>query len=253
MSVILDVLRKLEREKSSRRSTAANIALDILKPDPPRSEKRNPLLFTAIGATALATAAITYALVGFGLLTTPPSPEPANPPATSRTIAAAPPDTGVPSESPLPPAKPLPAASQKTTPAPLPPVSNRETRVDKSRVSTDAPTATEEKTAAISRDEKEADKNATPEKANIPPQKSEGLIKDTPAPPQQAADKSAPTPPSLKISAIIWYADPSRRFAMINDTITYEGSVIEEAKVEEIYPSRVRFSHNGRPFEISVK
>ena len=40
---------------------------------------------------------------------------------------------------------------------------------------------------------------------------------------------------------------------MINDKISYEGSVIEAAKIEEIYPDRVRFSHNGRPFEISVK
>lgn len=252
MSVILDVLRKLDRDKSSRRSAAANIALDILKPDPPRSEKRTPLYFALIGPTALATAAITYALTGYGLLTKSPSPQPKNPPAASQAITPAPQDSGSPSKSSLPPAKRPPGLSRKMAPAPLPPAPSSDTRGDISRVPPEIPTPADDKTAAISHGDKEAKKSALPEKADTPPN-SEELIKNTPAPPQRPPDKSAMAPPSMKISAIIWYADPSKRFAMINDKITYEGSVIEAAKVEEIYPDRVRFSHNGRPFEISVK
>lgn len=128
MSVILDVLRKLDREKSSRRRSAtANIALEILKPDLPRSEKRIPLYFAAVGLTAIATAAITYALVGFGFLSKSPSPELINPPTTSQEITQAPLDSGSLSKSSLPPPKSPPVLSQQVTPAPLPLESGRDT------------------------------------------------------------------------------------------------------------------------------
>jgi len=64
---------------------------------------------------------------------------------------------------------------------------------------------------------------------------------------------SATTLPSLKLSAIVWYEEPSKRFVMVNGVIANEGSVVEGVKVEKIYPDRVRFSHNGRPFEIPIK
>jgi hypothetical protein len=40
---------------------------------------------------------------------------------------------------------------------------------------------------------------------------------------------------------------------MINGLIATEGSIIEGMKVEEIYPNRVRFLHNGQHLEISIK
>ena len=63
---------------------------------------------------------------------------------------------------------------------------------------------------------------------------------------------SAMTPPSLKITVISWYEDPSKRFAFINGMMAHEGDIIEEAKVVEIYPNSVRFLHNGQYFEISM-
>ena len=63
MSVILDALKKLEREKSSRRSGAANIAFEILKPDLPRPGKRIPLYVAIAFLTSIATAAITYSVM----------------------------------------------------------------------------------------------------------------------------------------------------------------------------------------------
>jgi general secretion pathway protein B len=253
MSVILDVLRKLDREKSSRRSAAGNIALEILKPDPPRFEKRRPLYFAAIGLTALATAAVTYAVVGLGFLTKSPSPGPMNPPTTSQEIAQAPLNSGSLSHSSPPPAKSPPASSQKVIPAPVPPESTRETRDEISRVPPETRTPAENKTPATSPGEKETSKNVLSEKANAAPKDTGKFIENTPPPPQQAPEQSDIALPSLKISAIIWYEDPSKRFAVINDQITREGSVIEEVKVEEIHPNRVRLSHNGRTFEISVK
>ena len=41
MSLILDALKKLDREKSTRRDRTANIAADILGPDLPRPGKRD--------------------------------------------------------------------------------------------------------------------------------------------------------------------------------------------------------------------
>ncbi len=244
MSVILDVLRKLDREKSYRRSTAANIALEILKPDPPRSQKRNPLYFAAIGLTALATAAITYALMGFGLM---------NPPTTGQQGAQTPLYSEPLSKPSPPPAKSPPASSQKVTPAPLPPESGRDTREGRSRVPQEIRTPTEDKIPAIPPGEKEAGKNVILERASVAPPKPEESMMNTLPASHPPPERSAVALPSLRISAIIWYDDPSRRFAMINDTMTHEGSVIEEVTVEEIHPNRVRFSHNGQHFEISVK
>lgn len=249
MSVILDVLRKLDRDKSSRRSAAANIALEILKSDPPRSPKRNSLYFAAIGATAFATAAITYTLMGFGFLSKSTAPGSVNPPTASQEVAQVQLYSGSPSTSSLPPAKSPPVSSQKVTPAP-PALDQPESPAPSSRKVTSAPLPPES-----SRDARD---NQAPPEVRAPaenkiPAISPGEKEASPTLPQQTPDKSAVILPSLKISAIIWYEDPSRRFAMINDTMTHEGSVIEDVKVEEIHPNRVRFSHNGRHFEISVK
>jgi type II secretory pathway component PulC len=58
--------------------------------------------------------------------------------------------------------------------------------------------------------------------------------------------------PSLKLSGIIWQEEPGERRAMISGRIATEGSIIEGVKVVEILPTRVRFSHNGKYFEISL-
>jgi hypothetical protein len=60
------------------------------------------------------------------------------------------------------------------------------------------------------------------------------------------------TPPPIKISAIVWYQDPTIRFAMINGIKATEGSVIEGVKVVEINPTSVRFFYNDQYFEISL-
>ncbi len=59
MSVILDALRKLDREKSSRRNGTANIAVEIIRPDLSRPGKRVSPYLAALSLTAIAAAAIT--------------------------------------------------------------------------------------------------------------------------------------------------------------------------------------------------
>ena len=69
MSIILDALKKLDREKLSRRGGMANIAVEILRPDPHRPVKGNSLYFAVISLTAVATVAITYiAMVKFDFI-----------------------------------------------------------------------------------------------------------------------------------------------------------------------------------------
>src|SRR3974390_1892037 len=63
MSVILDALKKLDREKSSGRGGTANIAVEILSPDLPRSGKGIPRYAAIAFVTAIATAAVTYGVM----------------------------------------------------------------------------------------------------------------------------------------------------------------------------------------------
>jgi hypothetical protein len=77
MSLILDALKKLDREKSTRRDRAANIAADILGPDLPRPGKRIRLYVATVFLTAVAATVITYAvIVQIGFLSKSSSPSP---------------------------------------------------------------------------------------------------------------------------------------------------------------------------------
>jgi type II secretory pathway component PulC len=58
--------------------------------------------------------------------------------------------------------------------------------------------------------------------------------------------------PQLKISGIVWHEEPAKRRAVVNGSFTSEGSVIEGVKIVEIFPTKVRFLHQGRYFEVSV-
>jgi type II secretory pathway component PulC len=94
-------------------------------------------------------------------------------------------------------------------------------------------------------DETTADRKATLEKVDPSP----GMAR---IPAGAAVNGPSSSPPRLKISGIVWHEDPAKRRAVINGTFTSEGSVIEGLKVVEILPTRVRFLHQGRPFEMSI-
>lgn len=218
MSVILDALRKLDREKSSRRNGTAPIAVEILRPDLSRPGKKIPVYLAAVSLTAMAAAAITYVLVsapGFLSKSSPPVPVS------------------------------LPPSSQQATPVPPSREPVRDAQGEVSRVSPKIETPTGRKPTETSSGEKKTNRNVISEEANVAPANTKKTVEHTPT-------GSATTPPSLKISAIVWYEDPSKRFAMINGTITTEGSLIEGVKVVEINPTAVRFLHNGQYFEIPI-
>ena len=224
MSVILDALKKLDREKSSRRSGMANIALEILRPDLPRPGKRIPRHVAIAFLTAIATAAITYGvMVKGGFLLKSPPPAAINPPALNQQAAPVP----IPSE---------PARDTRDEISPVPPKIQ-------SSVKSKRPAAASVENKG---DEKKLNQNVSPREADI-------AVEKTKMPPEHTPKGSATASPSLNISAIVWYEEPSKRFAVINGLIVTEGAVVEGMKVEEIYPDRVRFLHNGQHLEISIK
>jgi general secretion pathway protein B len=224
MSVILDALKKLDREKSSRRSGTANIALEILRPDLPRPGKRIPRYIAIAFLASIATAAITYSvIVKGGFLSKSSPPLAMNPLALNQQVAPVP----LPSE-------PIPDAREEISPAP-PKI--------QSPVKSKRPPAS---LVESKRDERKMNRNVSQKEADV-------AIEKTKIPAENAPNEPAPSSPSLNISAIVWYEEPSKRFAMINGLIATEGSVIEGMKVEEIYPNRVRFLRNGQPLEISIK
>lgn len=251
MSVILDALRKLDRETSSRRNGMAHIAVEILRPDMPRPGKRIPLYLVVVFLTAIGTGVITYGVMAeFGFLRKSLPPKAVSSPLPHQTAPTSP-DVGfLPTSSPPAPIY-SPKLNQSVAPAPLSPESVLEAR---DKISPAPPNienpaenkkSIENKNPEVSRGERETRQNLIVDKATVVP----GNTKKSDEPTQEG---SITTPPSLKLSAIVWYEEKSKRFAMINGTIVTEGSIIEGVKVVEIYPTRVRFLHNNQPFEISM-
>jgi general secretion pathway protein B len=224
MSVILDALKRLDREKLSRRSGTADIAVEILRPDLPRPGKRAPLYVAIAFLTAIVTAAITYGVMVKGRPLSKPSPPLAVSPPVSHPEAA---PVTLPSE---------PIRSARDEIIPVPPKTQTPVKSKK-------PAAPSVESKG---DETKVKRNLTVKEADIAPEKA----KISPEPPPR---EPAATFPSLNISAIVWYEEPSKRFAMINGLIVTEGSVVEGMKVEEIYPDRVRFLHRNQRLEIPIK
>ena len=217
MSLILDALKKLDREKSSHREGTANIAVEILRPDPPRPRKKMLWYFAAVSITAVATACITYAVIaGFGIMSKSSPPATVSPPPSQQTATALPP--------------------RET-------VSNSTDEIG--RAPAKIKNSAESKESAIPPTGKKAGRDVSAKERDVVP----GTIKKSAEPTPRV---SVSPQPSLKLSGIIWQEEPEERRAMINGRIATEGSIIEGVKVVEIQPARVRFSHNGRFFQISL-
>ncbi len=215
MSVILNALKKLDRDKSSRRNATSNIAREILRSDLPRRGKRILIYFAAV---SFGTAALTYVLmVQFGFLSKSSPPAALSPPATSQQVSPAPISH-----------EPLPQA-----------------RDEISRVPQKIQKPAERKKPASPAGEKKTSQDVISEETAVAP----GNV-GTPA--EHTLKGSASPPLSLTLSGVVWTEEPSTRLAVINGTITSEGSVIEGVKVVEIYPDRVRLLRNSRSFEILV-
>lgn len=217
MSLILDALKKLDREKSYRRRRVINIATDILKSDYYYSKKRFLRYFIAIFVTALFASAITYTLIEkFGLLSKSSPPASIDAPLPSKTIK-------VPQYQPPPP-QTFKEAQEKRNDTPIGIQTPKESKIP-------IPQSKEER-----------------ENLSVIRKDLDSLPKES----KKTTEREIISPPSLTISAIAWSEEPSERIAMINDKIVREGSEIQGAKILEILPHQVRFFYNGKTFEVSL-
>ena len=219
MSVILDALRRLDREKSSRRGGTANIAVEMLRPDDQSGPRKKIALYAIpVCLTAIAAAGVTYVLMSEPV----PLPRPLPPVPVSH-----------------------PAPVEESAPAPASREPVRKDQEEISRLSQKIESPVGSKPTETFSGEKKVERNVISEETDSTHGSTKKALEHTQTGPAVAL-------PSLAISAIVWYEDPAKRFAMINGMISTEGSLVEGVKVEEINPTSVRFSHNGQYFEIPI-
>jgi hypothetical protein len=119
MSLILDALKKLDREKASRRKGMPDLAAEVLRTDPAQSRKNTPMYLLAVSLTALAAAGITYAVIGKpGFVPKSPPPSPGISAESAQQAASASPGTGPQAKPSAPLPVMLPAPGQKGFPSP---------------------------------------------------------------------------------------------------------------------------------------
>ena len=222
MSLILDALKKLEREKAAQSNKTSDIAASILE-QKPAVRSRRPIVI--IGAIALIAAVSMAGMYITFLMNNKPAP-----------LSAA---------APL-----APVAQPATASAPLAPAPQPATGP--------APLALAPQPATTPAT---AETSAPPPAAARPVKASPVKEKAGPAKPKRGEpEKKAASPPTattasradFTISAIIWYEEPSERKAVIDGKSAREGDIIDGCRVEQIYPSRVIFVKNGKAFEVNM-
>ncbi len=202
MSLILDALKKLEREKAAQSNKTSDIAASILEQKPAVGSRRPIVLIAAIALTVAVSMAGMY--IAF-LMNNKPAPLSASAP-----LAPAPqPKTG---------------PAQAETSAPLPVAVDP---VKASPVTAMAPPSTVKASSATVK-ESAVKAKAVPEK----PKRGEPEKKASVPPPG-----ATPSRPDFTISAIIWFEEPSERKAVIDGKSVREGEIIDGFRVEHIYPS----------------
>jgi general secretion pathway protein B len=217
MSLILDALKKLDREKTAKSGGKMDITAEILKAgDSPEKSSLLPLFLT-LAITAFVAAIGTYLVFGGPSRTGDPRATAPAVPAQDRQVTAAP----------LPPAPAAvtdkPSVPPDVSPVPPPAAASEAMPPGKQRKDGD-PETKARATSGVQ----------APGKATVPPG-------DGPA-----------TTPVLKISGIVWGEVPSERKAVINGTVAREGDSVEGVKVLEIYPTYVVVSSRGKSFKVKM-
>ena len=217
MSLILDALKKLDREKAAKRGGTVNVASGILQQE--RSKRRLMVMpVAAVLFAAVAAVAVTYYWTGMPSLPIGASqPAATSPPPAVQTTPAVPPVPPVAQQEPAAEPKPGPAAEpgKQQIATPPPPAAEVKKPVEKSRTRTPAVTET----------------------VRV----------------QEKNNNTASSPrPALKVSGIVWQEERSARRAFVNDIPVREGDMIKDVKVVEILPNNVRFSHDGQVFDVRL-
>ena len=206
MSLILDALKKLDRERASRRQGMPDLAAEVLRTDSAQPRKKVRMYLLAVSLTALATAGITYAIIGKpAFLSISPSPSAGIPPAPGKQVALASPETGPQAKPPAPVPVIPPAPGQKDSPT-LPALDSP------AKSSPPAPTTPKKREAASVRSGAPS-KPSPPAPARPPaPGRRVATVTPKPSPPAKpspgttsslsaSVDKVPPSPPESGVSA----------------------------------------------------
>jgi general secretion pathway protein B len=221
MSSILEALRKLEDEKTARRSGSGSIAGRVTYAG--RRPGRKPAWLIPVLTAAVAvvlTVLITYAVMGgFSARRHEAVPAAGVTPAQTPPVVLPPSRSAGPVETTVIPARPRPAPEVRQV------------------IPTASPTAAPSPSPARS----------------LPAAPVTGFV-PLPVPAQGNAVplQSAPAEqlPLITVSGIAWQKDNSARLAVVNGVTVAEGGTVEGARVQKILPDRVRFSFNKREFDI---
>ncbi len=214
MSVILDALKKLEREKASRRSGPVDIVPEITIPSARREKSAKWKLASVVtGAVILTAVATTLVITPFTSRDRKAAP-------VASAITSMPQDeTSAPAAS----APPVPAITENR-PAPVPETMNR---------------ASAELDRPMPRDE-----NPTGEQALVSPARARRS--------RETATVDTAAPASITVSGIAWQDDRADRRAVVNGALVGEGATAGGARIVRIYRDKVRFSIDGRTFDVPL-
>jgi len=214
MSLILEALRKLDRERSAGSDGKRDITAELLKAgDSPRRSGLLPLVVT-LGVTASVAALVTFFAIGGSGPTKGDAPLTAPAPPVQAPQAFPAPSPSVPAAVAEKPA--LPQVAEPGTP---PDAASPAKQPGRSKEAS-KPTA---KGRASGRQESSS---------KAPARSGEG----------------AASRPAVKISGIVWQEEPSERKAMINGKVARIGEMVDGMKVLEIHPTGVKLSHDGKTF-----
>lgn len=219
MSLILDALKKLDRDRIAKSGDRRNIAAEILKAgELPRKSGILPLV-SALAVTATLAAVITYLVFGASG---------SRMGSTNATAPPAPVQSRQNTSIPLPPA-PAPVAVAEQPPAP-------------SGVSMAAAPAAVSEVQSPGKSKQDRDASSIGRMSSRL-EKSKG---ETPA------RSGAASLLGLKISGIVWEESPSERKAVINGIVTREGDSVAGVKVLQIHPTHVLVSSGGKSFKVNM-
>lgn len=238
MSSILNALKKLEREKALRREGEIDLSREILH-DAMRRRERFPWQWAAAISVMVLLSVMVIALMtrGTAPLQQPQvTPQPAPQQVPQQAETAPPPASGqaVPQI-----VKSMPALTMQRLPAPAPAAGS----------ATSQPAAP----VPVPLPKLQQTPSAPPESwPSLPATAAPPAVLPPPARNQAAAAPAASAEPAFSVSGIAWNKDSADRLAIINGQPLTTGSAINGAVVEEILPDRVRFSRDGRTFEIHL-
>lgn len=236
MSSILKALQKLEQEKNSRVTREPDIHAGVTKKRRSQSVRPNWILPVSLLAVALISVTVTYLLMKSANRSLPTA-QTAAPPSVDTSRSQNPhyrndlPEATLPvSGNPLTP--PIQTIGSSPSPTTYPPAGPP--KPSRMPITVAPPSARATKSL-----EHPA---SSPSKPAAPPKVQQPGEKQPQAPPQPS--------PSLSVNGIAWQKDSASRIAVVNGMPVSEGSSIQGARVDEIFPDKVRFSHQGKSFDI---